>query len=221
MVVVAACTSSSSGGGGGGGGGGGATQANVKCTSDTATKACTCEANTDRQLSERVVLAQSCDQAPSGVSAESWECCHDRDTSGYTTKCECAVWRCIQFPASEGGSCSCSFFAEESGNGTITDSCTGAVCTKDETECTCSQDPKTQFGFGTLVPSCANSKPTTFCRSGLLTTSSCSTVTWKPPPTPSTPGSCIRNGNACGPAKQANGNCCSGYCGENGTCEMK
>jgi hypothetical protein len=30
---------------------------------------------------------------------------------------------------------------------------------------------------------------------------------------------CIPSGNACGPSGAANSSCCSGYCGDTGTCE--
>jgi hypothetical protein len=33
-------------------------------------------------------------------------------------------------------------------------------------------------------------------------------------------GSCVQSGNACGPANQDNGDCCSGYCDSNGVCGL-
>jgi hypothetical protein len=33
-------------------------------------------------------------------------------------------------------------------------------------------------------------------------------------------GACIQSGNACGPAGNPNGDCCTGYCDENGVCGL-
>jgi hypothetical protein len=208
--IVAACSSSSSGG---------ATPSNVKCTQDTSADLCMCTTH-DRALSDTIVQVPACDTHPSGST---WECCYDRDTSGYTMACQCMVWRCIRFDTG----CVCDFSStvdeyRDRGGATVTTSCTGGACVLREDACECADDAETSFSQGgEPVTSCADRKPSSACGSTQpFSAQSCAGLTWKPPDPPRT-GGCIRNGNACGPSKQANGNCCSGYCGENGTCEWK
>lgn len=186
----------------------------MKCTRDTKQDICTCSIR-DTSVGGDVVEAGSC------LSSSNGECCHDRDSSGYATECQCLTWRCIRY---EGG-CTCDFFSsvDDYGDGaTITSSCTGGACVRRDDACECADDADVRFPQGgEPVSSCSGGKPSGACSSILpFSTQSCQGLTWKPPDPPRT-GGCIRNGNSCGPSGQANGNCCSGYCGENGTCEWK
>lgn len=182
---------------------------NVKCLLTARTDSCTC-LQQDQTVFQGTVVVPICDEHPQGVA---WECCHNVDTSGHTTFCDCAVWRCLR----SNGWCGCGYGTETDAETVRVASCTGAVCVATSNSCQCSDDPNAVLGGDVTVPSCQ--EPATRCGSGTMSRPTCAGLSWKPPPPPRT--GCINNGNACGPARQAVAACCSGYCGENGTCETR
>jgi hypothetical protein len=148
------------------------------------TGACRCELATigyDLGFEEEAV--DDCDAPPSGVE---WSCCHDLDSLGETTRCDCSVSLCVEDTVN--GECTCGYLYHlQTGPGRDEDlevdveSCTAPDCCASDTECYCTIDNYTVCWLPDPVDVCTPPTEARDCNEYGRSASSCAGLTWQQP----------------------------------------